>query len=165
MTRLAWLCYAFAAAVATSFIVATTGGMPVEIASHFGLRHGANAWMSHDVYLVFMLAFGLVLPAIVACTIAFLPRVRPDAINIPHREYWLAPPRRQETIDALSAHGAWFGCLLTIFIAGVHYVVLEANRVTPARLPAELFVTLLAAFGVVLAVWIGSLWLRFRHRG
>ena len=39
MTRLAWLCYAFAAAVATSFIVATTGGMPVEIASHFGLRH------------------------------------------------------------------------------------------------------------------------------
>ena len=165
MTRLAWLCYAFSAAIATSFIVATTAGMPAAIASHFGLRHVANAWMSHGMYLLFMLGFGLMLPAIVAGAIAFLPRIRPDAINIPNREYWLAPPRRQETIDALSAHGAWFGCLLTIFIAGVHYVVLEANRSTPARLPAELFFTLLAAFGMVLAVWIGSLWLRFRHRG
>ncbi len=165
MTRLAWLCYAFAAAVATSFIVATTAGMPAEIASHFGLRHAANAWMPHGVYLAFMLAFGLLLPAIVAGAIALLPRIRPDAINLPHREYWLAPTRRQDTIDTLSAYGAWFGCLLTLFLAGVHYVVLEANRVTPATLPAELFFTLLAVFGLALAVWIGALWRRFGHRG
>lgn len=162
MTRIAWLCYAFSAIVATGFIAATTAGMPPEVASHFGLRHAANAWMPRGVYLAFMLGFGLGIPAIVAAAIAFLPRVRPDMVNIPNREYWLGPARRQETIDALSARGAWFGCFVTAFIAGVHYVVLEANRVTPARLPVELFVTLIAIFVAVLAIWIVSFYSRFR---
>ena len=95
--------------------------------------------------------------------IAFLPRVRPEAINIPHREYWLAPARRQQTIDALSASGAWFGALLTLFIAGVHYVVMEANRVTPPELPRGMFFALLTTFVVVLAFWIVSFYLRFRN--
>jgi cation transporter-like permease len=163
MTRLAWLCYAFCAIVATAFIVATTGEMPAHVASHFGQHHAANAWMSRDGYLLFMLAFGVGLPAVVVGAIAFLPRLRPDAINIPHRDYWLEPARREETIDALSAHGAWFGCLLTLFFAGIHYVVLDANRASPAQLPVELFVTLMASFAGVLALWIGSLWLRFRR--
>ena len=165
MTRIAWLCYAFSAVVAAGFIVATTAGMPPEVASHFGLRHAANAWMPRDVYLAFMLAFGVGLPAIVAGVIAFLPRIRPDAINIPNREYWLDPARRQDTIETLSAHGAWFGCFLTLFLAGVHYVVLEANRITPPRLPVELFFALIAIFVVTLALWIVSLYSRFRHRG
>ena len=163
MTRIAWLCYAFSAVVAAGFIVATTSGMPPDVASHFGASHAANGFMTRGAYLIFMLAFGLGLPALVAAIIAFLPRVRPEAINIPHREYWLAPARRQQTVDALSASGAWFGALLTLFIAGVHYVVVEANRVTPPELPAGMFYALITIFVAVLAFWIVSLYLRFRN--
>jgi len=162
MNGIAWLCYAFCAIVASGFIVATTAGMPPEVASHFGLRNAANAFMPRSAYLVFMLVFAIGLPALVAGTIAYLPRVRPDAINIPNRAYWLDPKRRQETIDVLSARGAWFGCLLTLFIAGVHYIVLEANRVTPPQLPLEMFFTWIAIFVAVLAIWIVSLYSRFR---
>ncbi len=163
MTRIAWLCYAFCTVVAGGFIIATTSGMPPDVASHFGASHAANGFMSRGAYLGFMLALGLGLPALIAGMIAFLPRVRPEAINIPHREYWLAPARRQQTIDALSASGAWFGALLTLFIAGVHYVVMEANRVTPPELPRGMFFALLTTFVVVLAFWIVSFYLRFRN--
>jgi uncharacterized membrane protein len=163
MTRIAWLCYVFCAVVAGGFIVATTAGMPSDVASHFGLRNAANGFMTRSAYLIFMLAFGLGLPAFVAGMIAFLPRVRPDAINIPNRAYWLDPARRQETIDTLSASGAWFGALLTLFIAGVHYVVVEANRVSPPELPAGMFFALITIFVAVLALWIVSLYLRFRN--
>ena len=161
MTRLSWLCYVFCAVVAAGFIFATTASMPPQVASHFGVR-GANAFMPKGAYLAFMLAFAVGLPALVAGTISFLPRVKPDAINIPNRAYWLDPARRQETIDALSARGAWFGCLLTLFIAGVHYIVVEANRVTPPELPLEMFFTWIAIFIAVLVVWIISLYSRFR---
>jgi hypothetical protein len=162
MTRIAWLCYAFCAIVAAGFIVTTAAGMPSDVASHFGLRHAANTFMSKGAYLTFILAFALGLPAFVAGMIAFLPRVRPESINIPHREYWLAPARRQETIDTLSASGAWFGCFLTLFVAGMHYVVVEANRATPPQLPAGLFFALITVFVAVLAFWIVSLYTRFR---
>ena len=165
MSRLAWLCFAVCAAIAAAYIAATTGQLPGRVASHFGANNAPNGWMSRDGYLLFMLAFGVGLPTLVAGSIALLPRTWPNAINIPNRQYWLEPARRQETMDALAACGAWLGCLLTLFIAGVHYVVLESNRVTPAALSAGLFFALLAAFALALAVWIGALWRRFRLRG
>jgi hypothetical protein len=156
MTRIAWLCYVFCAVVAGGFIVATTAGMPSDVASHFGLRNAANGFMTRSAYLIFMLAFGLGLPAFVAGMIAFLPRVRPDAINIPNRAYWLDPPgaRRRSTRSAQAAPGS--GALLTLFIAGVHYVVVEANWVTPPELPAGMFFALITIFVAVLALWIVS---------
>ena len=162
MTRIAWLSFAFCSLASAAFIVATAAGMPPNVASHFGPGNAANGWMPRGGYVVFMLAFALGLPALIAGMIAWLPLARPAAINLPHREYWLANERRQQTIATLSASGAWFGCLLTLFIAATHYVVLEANRVTPPVLPAGLFFTLMSIFVAVLALWIVLLYLRFR---
>ncbi len=164
MSRLAWLCFAVCAAIAAAYIAATAGQLPSQVASHFGADDAPNGWMSRDGYLLFMLAFGVGLPAVVAGSIAFLPRMWPNAINIPHREYWLAPAHRQQAIDTLGAYGAFLGCLLSLFLAGIHHVVVEANRATPAALPAGLFFTVLGVFGLALVVWIGSLARQFRRR-
>jgi uncharacterized membrane protein len=163
--RLAWLCFAACLAVAGSFIAATTGQLPAQVASHFGAGHAPNGWMSRDGYLAFMLVFALGLPLVVAGSIGLLPRLRPNSINIPQRDYWLDPARRAETIRALAAQGAWLGCLVTLFFAAIHYVVLEANRASPPRLPADLFIMLLATFVGAIALWVGALWLRFRRPG
>ena len=150
MNRIAWLCYAFCAIVAAGFIVATTASMPAEVASHFDVRNAANTFMPRSAYLALMLAIALGLPALIVGTIVLLARIRPDAINIPNRAYWLDPQHREEMIGALRARGAWFGCLLTVFIAGVHYLVLEANRATPPTLPLEMFFTWMVMFAAAL---------------
>jgi uncharacterized membrane protein len=163
MHRLAWLVFMLCLSIAAIFIVATTGELPDHVASHFGPGNTANGFMTRGGYLVFMLAFALVLPIFVAAMVGLLPRVRTNSINIPHRAHWLEPKRREATLNALSAHGAWLGSLIALFIVAIHYVVLVANRISPPRLPADLFRILLIAFLVGIALWIGTLFLRFRN--
>jgi len=163
MHRIAWLVFALCLAVATTFIVTTTGALPDKVASHFGPGNAPNGFMTRDGYLVFMLAFAVVLPIFVAAMIGLLPRARSNSINIPHKTYWLDPKRKEETLDALSAHGAWLGSLIALFIAALHYVLIVANASSPPRLPADLFSMLLGGFVVGLLLWVGVLYLRFRN--
>jgi len=112
---------------------------------------------------VFMLAFAVVLPAFLAAMIGILPRARSNSINIPHKDYWLDPKRKEDTLNALSAHGAWLGGLIALFIAAIHYVLLVANRSTPPQLPADLFWMLLVAFVAGIILWSAALYVRFRN--
>ena len=122
--------------------------------------------LPHRVLLV-SLALGLSFGAPLAADSGPAKTPPPDAGDLAVldvKAYWLDPARRQQTIDTLGAYGASFGCLLTLFLAGVHHVVVEANRSTPAALPAGLFFALLGAFGLALVAWIASLARRFRRR-
>jgi uncharacterized membrane protein len=149
--------------VVAAFIVATTGQLPERVASHFAAGGLPNGWMTHDGYLAFMLAFAVLLPAIVVAGVGLVPHVSPRRVNIPHRHYWLAPERRAATFSSLASRACWLGCLIAVFLAGLHYAILEANAAVPPRLPADLFWTLLVAFVVGIALWISTLYLRFSN--
>ena len=185
MHRLAWLLFVLCLAASATFIVATTLALPEQVASHFGSGNAANGFMTRGGYLAFIgrispekrvldarsgpLQPGPVArrtlsnPIILATMVGLLPRMRPNAINLPHRDYWLEPKRREATMGALSALGAWLGSLTTIFIAAMHYVLIVANETSPPQLPADLFRMLLIGFVVGIALWIGTLLLRFRN--
>ncbi len=149
--------------VVTAFIVATTGQLPDRVASHFGAGNLPNGWMTHDRYLAFIFAFAVLLPAIVVAGVGIVPFLSPRRINIPHREYWLAPERRAATLTTLASRACWLGTWIAVFLAGVHYAILEANATAPPRLPVDLVWTLLIAFVAGIALWIGMLHLRFRR--
>lgn len=162
MHRLAWFIFVLCLAVAATYIVATTGALPETVASHFGSGNAANGYMTRDGYRLFMLVFALVLPAFLAAMIGLLPRMRPKSINLPNRDYWLDPERREATLNALSAQGAWLGSMVALFVAAVHYVLLVANASSPPKLPADLFGMLVVGFLMLMALWLGALYLRFR---
>ena len=44
-------------------------------------------------------------------SMAVLPRMMTSAINIPNRDYWLAPARREATLRYIEAHAYWLGSL------------------------------------------------------
>jgi hypothetical protein len=157
------LAFVLVEVVVAAFIVATTGQLPDRVASHFAAGGVPNGWMTRDGYLAFMLAFAVLLPAIVVAGVGLVPHVSPRRVNIPHRDYWLAPERRTATFSSLASRACWLGCLIAVFLAGLHYAILEANATVPPQLPANLFWTLLIAFIVGIALWIGTLYLRFRN--
>ena len=105
----------------------------------------------------------LPLPAMVL-SMAVLPRLSPKSINLPNREYWLDPARRDTTLRYIEAHACWLGSLMTVFIAAIHLLLIEANATQPPRLPGALFATLLAAFLAALALWMVTLIMHFRRR-
>ena len=80
-----------------------------------------------------------------------------------YREHWLAPQRRAETLAALASSGCGFGVVLIAFLIAIHFLTLEANMRTPARLDEGAFFAVLVGFLVLLAAWIGFMAVRFRN--
>jgi len=150
--------------VSAVLIGVTVDRLPAQIASHFGAGGAPNGWMSHSGYLLFMLAFAIGIPLAVVLSMAVLPRHMMRGINIPNRDYWLDPRRREGTLRYIEAHAYWLGSLIAAFIAAIHLLLIEANATQPPHLPGPLFVTLLVGFLVTLGILMVSLLLHFRNR-
>jgi len=149
----------------TGFLVATVGMLPDQIASHFAWGGHADAWMTREGYLTWMLAFGVVFPVLVTAMAGLLPRAWPGLtfVNLPNRDYWFAPERRADSLAYLGRHACWLGCLIVLMIAGVHTLILRAHEANPPTLPLAPFASLLIGFLVCVGVWILLLYRRFQR--
>jgi len=150
-------------AAAAWHIDITAAQLPDTVATHFAGDGQPNGWMTRDGYRVFMLMFVTLLPLFFVAMTGWVPRLFPAAASIPNRQYWMAPERREKALRLLAAYACWLGCVLVLFILGMHVLLLQANRSVPVRLAtAEMFV-LLGALGLALLVWIVIFVRRFRR--
>ena len=163
MRRLALLLLAALIAVSAAFIVATAGQLPGLVASHFNSGSGPNGWLTRSQYLFRMLALAILLPLALVGFIALLSHAAPRLINLPHRAFWLSEGRREQTLATLLAFACVQGCLLTLFAAALHYVILQANTTAPPQLPGALFVSVLLGLVAAMVAWTIALYVRFRH--
>jgi hypothetical protein len=105
------------------------------------------------------------LPDLVAVT-ALIPRLLPPAmINIPNRDYWLAPERAQESLGFLADQGVWFACIFLVFLTAIDQFIVEANTAVPPALPTARFVTALVLLAGAIAIWAIRMFMRFRQPG
>jgi hypothetical protein len=138
--------------------------LPPVVASHFSASGAADGHMTRDLYRVLMLLLGVGVPAIVAFA-GGNAMSRPGArLNLPNRDYWLAPSRREQTVAFLRNHMAWFAAALAVFLLYVQWLVVDANRHTPPTLALSRLLAGLGIFLLVLAIWIGKLMARFSAR-
>jgi len=120
--------------------------MPQRMASHFAADGHANGWQSREAFFVLMLL--VFSTSAVVCFLA--PRqiaANSNArINLPHRNYWLAPERRAETVRTISATMAWFGCgILFVLICGT-FLAMQANLAPDHRFNSEAMIVVLGGF-------------------
>jgi uncharacterized membrane protein len=162
--RLALVVLVVTVALAAAFIAITAPQLPELVASHFGADSRPNGWMSRGTYTTTFLLLSGVLPALVAAVFAWRIRKAPGTLKLPNREYWLAPEHREATVGFVTSQGFVLGALLAVFMAGVHWIVLRANAVQPARLPLDVFWPVLAMFLLGMAAWGLVFYLRFRVR-
>ncbi|MDH4182220.1 MAG: hypothetical protein OEV46_09420 [Betaproteobacteria bacterium] len=146
-----------------AFVAATSGALPPRVATHFGHGGAANGWMTREGYTWFALGFSLLLPLAVMVSIGFLPARFPKFVNLPHRDHWLAPPRREATLAWLRGFGAAMGLASALFAIGVHALILDANSRAPARLDETAFFAVLAAFVLALVGGTIALYAKFRR--
>ena len=65
-------------------------------------------------------------------------------INLPHRDYWLAPERRYETFQWLRWFLLWVSCLETAFLTAIHVMIMLANRAPGGMLSSPMMYTTMA---------------------
>jgi hypothetical protein len=94
---------------AVVYVLLTSRGLPPVVASQFDGAGAANGFMRRGFYIGFMLTFVAGLPLLVVGLSTFLFRQPHAKLGIPNQAYWLAPDRRQETVDFLCQHMARFG--------------------------------------------------------
>ncbi len=54
-------------------------------------------------------------------------------VNRPHRDYWLAPERHRLALGTLRQFSLWFASLNVLFVAGLHWLVVQATRPASIR--------------------------------
>jgi hypothetical protein len=129
--------------------------LPPVMASHFsaaGTPDGAMPRGAFFTTLAIACGAAVLLPAL---TPRLLRHVPAGAINIPHRDYWLAPERRVATIARLEYWLGWFPVPVAALFALIVELVVEAN-LHHTSLNA-------AALWTGLALFAGSLMLLIRQ--
>ena len=141
-----------------AFVVLSGAVLPERVASHFDAGGAANGYLPRSMYLLTMLVV-CALP-VLACLAAAASLRNPRArINLPHRAVWLAPDRREETVRRIRRGMGQFSACLLVFLWYVQWLVVRANRHSPAHLPTAWMLGGLVVFVVVTVVWLrGFLW-------
>jgi hypothetical protein len=144
-----------------AFVWMSSGDLPPVVATHFGPGGYANGLMDRGSYRVFILITVVAIPSLVGFS-GYLVRMLPNGlINIPNKQYWLAPQRRAKTLETIAYMNVYLGILLAAFLCFVHCLVVQANSVQPARLPEIQLFTGLVVFSVAIASWLFTAFRRF----
>jgi serine/threonine-protein kinase len=108
--------------------------LPDRVATHFGANGLPNGWMSRDVFARSMATVVLVPVAMVQGIGFFLGRLPSSVINLPNRDYWLAPERRTKTLERVQTAMLEFGNATLAFMLFVVWSIIDANKTGEPRL-------------------------------
>jgi hypothetical protein len=147
-----------------AFVWTTSLALPPVVASHFSASGAANGFMPRGAYITTLLVLTIGAPLMLAWLPMLIVSRGGDNLHIPHREHWLAPQRRADTFAFIGAHARWFAAGVALFLADVHWLVVQANRAQPPVLATDAIVGALVVFFIALALWLLVLHRRFRVR-
>lgn len=130
--------------------------LPESVAIHFGLHGAPNQWMNKNGAVVLMLSIQVLLPWMLIGIGKSLKRLPTSMINIPNREYWLHPDRRDSTLNHVQGMLGSIAIAESILIAVANHLSFNANR-TGMPLDTRTFLLVLATFVIgILALVFSS---------
>ncbi len=105
--------------------------LPDTVASHFDTFGRPDGWLNKSSYLIgSLIAAGSCMFVILGFSFA-IHRL-PDSIidrfvNIPNKDYWLAPEHRRKTLDAFSRCGFWTASAVLLIMFGLNHQAIQVN--------------------------------------
>jgi uncharacterized membrane protein len=136
--------------------------LPDRVASHFGASGQPDAWSSKDsfvkIYFVVIAFIAVLFPGIGL----ILRKIPASFINLPNKDYWLSPERREETIAVLSRQFLWFGSATFLLLLDIFH---QSFRVHLGKAKAlDHPIASIAVYVVFTAFWSMALIVKFTRR-
>jgi serine/threonine-protein kinase len=138
-------------------IALTADWLPRQVAAHVALDGHTDQFLARDGYLALVIGSTVVATALVTGLLSSVVLRFPDLVNLPNRDFWLAPERREATGAAVSARAVWLGAIVSLFAFGLHLLVLRANRSSPASLDPSSVSAVIVAFLAAAGAWLSNL--------
>lgn len=127
MNRLLPLAFALLIAAALGQAAWQHSRLPETVATHFNPAGQADGWMSRDAQTAWHVGMILFIAGLMEGIARLNARLPDEYINIPRREHWLAPERREATHRWLRGIIRLIGCVLMLFFLGLYHQVYRAN--------------------------------------
>jgi len=135
---------------------------PDRVAGQFGPGGRPTSWMSRETQFFLMQGLELFLFLLFTFIPELIVRTPVQWVNMPHREFWLAPENRSATKAKLAVLMAEMGVYLFLFFGALTLILSAANRSETVRLHMSDFWMTLAAFLGSTAFWSIKFYRTFR---
>ena len=120
--------------------------LPDRMASHFDFYGRANGRQPKEAFFL-VLAVVIVMTGVMGFLIPVVIAAAPtEFINLPRKDYWLAPERREETLRFLRTHLEWFACGVLLVLLYAASQAINANLPDHAPFGARGLLYALAGF-------------------
>lgn len=130
---------------------------PPEMAAHFNVRGNPDRFVTKLMFFGYQ-AKTMLIVLILSLVMQVLPMIIPmQWVNMPNREYWYAPERRDATIDRLSSFAAALFALILLGIQAAFELAVSANLHEPIVFDAQMMApVMIGIFGLsfVLLFWL-----------
>ena len=136
--------------------------LPETMASHFDGSGRPDGFESRNGFVVFCASMLVMTLVLFGGMGALFRRIPTKWMNLPNRDYWLAPERREETIEAFAGQMEWFGAASLALYLFVIQMVVETNRTSEPRLDSRSMFLVLGIYLLFTGVWLVRFILRFR---
>ncbi len=124
---------------------------PARVPSHFDFAGHANAWASRDEFFMLQVGVTLLIAALFIGIPAVLKSTPATLINLPNKSFWLAPERREETMERLASSFDVFASATVLLLIVVFELTSLASR--GGELATSYFLPVLVAYLVFTAGW------------
>jgi uncharacterized membrane protein len=151
------LVYGLLAAVGLLYFSFLYSQLPDPMASHFNASGAATAWMPKSGFFILIVVVTLAAGVPIYLVPRSMAKLPNDKINLANKEYWLAPRRRDATIEYMGIQMGWFGCALLALLFCALYNAVAANLRPVHHFNSGSFYIALGAFFVFTLFWLGRL--------
>lgn len=101
--------------------------LPAQAASQFGAGGQVTSRMPKSSLCVMMLVMNVGLPLFLLAIANGIRHLPTSLVNIPNREFWFHPDRREATFRDVEASLVWISLLTAVFLLGVSQLSFLAN--------------------------------------
>lgn len=161
--RFAWLLFLGVTLLAVLHLAWALTVLPDRVAAHFGRGGLPDQWNSRSEFGA-LYAVMLGVEVAIFCGLAvLLPRLPAATINLPRKDYWLAPQRSAATRRHIAGQLLIFGAATQAFLTGAMHLTVLANRQESPRLGGT-FMVLFTIYMVFTLAWVVWLILGYARR-
>lgn len=134
--------------------------LPERMASHFNSAGVADGAMGKDAFIAFYVGLVSFMVAVFSGTSVIIRSLPTGQINLPNRDYWLAPERRDATIRIIGDDLAGFGALTCCLIIALMEFTFRTNLTANPHL-GQPPMFLIVGFLIAEFMWLMRMVLRF----
>lgn len=134
---------------------------PDTVPTHFNTQGIPDSWIDKNSNLILWVGMYLVMTALFSLIPLIIRKTPLKYINLPNKQYWLAPEKKDNTIQNVSDMLFQFGAVLNIFFIVLRFIVFRAVSYREYKLNTTSMFILLGMYSLYIIWWLVKFYRQF----